>query len=185
MIYTDFSVSIRKMIDGDRQYNGRSAIIGTPSSFLSKCGVDSNQYITVTKNVISKAMRCEIRDSNGRLKSNTGHGLSFELIIHALQELDFPPLVFKGSAANSLLIITTVPNEKMRNIVIAMELNRCEGFSLVNSIRSIYGRDNLSFYISKNIDEGKLIGINKNKADEMLRSIGKSYPKENTFISCE
>lgn len=185
MIYTDFSVSIRKMIDGDRQYNGRSAIIGTPSSFLSKCGVDSNQYITVTKNVISKAMRCEIRDSNGRLKGNTGHGLSFELIIHALQELDFPPLVFKGSAANSLLIITTVPDEKMRNIVIAMELNRCEGFSLVNSIRSIYGRDNLSFYISKNIDEGNLIGINKNKADEMLRSIGKSYPKENTFISCE
>ncbi|MBP5553973.1 MAG: hypothetical protein J6X94_03775, partial [Lachnospiraceae bacterium] len=28
-------------------------------------------------------------------------------------------------------------------------------------------------------------GINKNKADEMLRSIEKSYLKENTFISRE
>ena len=28
----------------------------------------------------------------------------------------------------------------------------------------------------------KLLAVNKEKADDLLRSIGKSYPKENTFI---
>ena len=65
----------------------------------------------------------------------------------------------------------------------AIELDRQEGFSEVNSIRSLYGRDNFSFFISDRIDSGKLLAVNKEKADDLLRSIGKSYPKENTFIS--
>ena len=68
-------------------------------------------------------------------------------------------------------------------IVIAIELERVEGFSKVISIRSIYGRDNIDSYISTNIDNNNLLAARKEKADELLRSIGKSYPKENTFIS--
>ena len=41
----------------------------------------------------------------------------------------------------------------------------------------------LSFFVGDNIEKGNLLAANKKKADGLLRSIGKSYPKENTFIS--
>ncbi len=43
--------------------------------------------------------------------------------------------------------ITGIKDSKSRNIVIAIELDRHEGFTEVSSIRSIYGRDNLAFFI--------------------------------------
>ena len=67
--------------------------------------------------------------------------------------------------------------------MVAIELDRGEGFTQVISIRSVYGRDNLAYFIEDNIKKDNLIAMNKQKADELLRSIGKSYPKENTFIS--
>ncbi len=79
--------------------------------------------------------------------------------------------------------MTSVKDEKDRRIVVAIDLGRREGFVQVNSVRSIYGRDNLDFFVGKNIDEGNLLGIHKEKADEMLRSMGKSYPEENTLIN--
>ena len=67
--------------------------------------------------------------------------------------------------------------------MVAIELDRGEGFTQVISIRSVYGRDNLAYFIEDNNKKDNLIAMNKQKADELLRSIGKSYPKENTFIS--
>lgn len=43
--------------------------------------------------------------------------------------------------------------------------------------------ENLKFFVGDNIEQGKLQAANVEKADELLRSTGKSYPKENTFIS--
>ena len=92
-------------------------------------------------------------------------------------------LVFKGRQKESILVITDVEDLKGRKIVAAIELNRMEGFTAVNSVRSVYGRDHLDFYIGENIENGNLLAAKKEAADELLRSIGKSYPKENTFIS--
>lgn len=66
---------------------------------------------------------------------------------------------------------------------IKVQDDRQVGFTQVNSIRSMYGRDNLDYFIGENIENGNLLAANKRKAEELLRSIGKSYPEENTFIS--
>lgn len=92
-------------------------------------------------------------------------------------------MFFRGTHENSLLAITSVKDDKKRNIVISIDLNKQESFSYANSVTSIYGRDNLERYIEKNIDNGNLLAVNTNKADKMLHSIGKSYPEENTFIN--
>lgn len=105
------------------------------------------------------------------------------LIIQSLIELDSPTLIFKGRQEGSILVITSVKDQKDRKIVVAIEFNRQEGFTQVNSIRSVYGRDNLDYFIGENIENGNLLAANKEKADELLRSMGKSYPEENTFIS--
>ena len=92
-------------------------------------------------------------------------------------------MIMKGRIEGSILAITSVKDGRGRNVVVAIELDRGEGFTQVTSIRSVYGRDNLAYFIEDNIKKDNLIAMNKQKADELLRSIGKSYPKENTFIS--
>ena len=183
MIADDFAVNLRKMIEGDNKVTSSPLVVGKPSEILSKCGANIEQDITITKKVIDKAMRPELRNKEGRMVGNTGHGLTEKQIINSIKELDSPTLVFRGRHEGSLLIITSMTDDKDRNIIIAIEFNRQEGFAQVNSIRSIYGRDKLEYFIGDSIDSGNLLAAQKQKADELLRSIGKSYPKENTFIS--
>ena len=183
MISKSFEDELHKMIAGDKLVSSRPLLVGTPSDMLSACGADASKDITITKKVIEKAMRPELRDEEGRLKGATGHGLSEDEIVLAIKEIDEPALAFKGRSKDSILIVTEIKDSKSRNIVVAIEFNRKEAFTEVNSIRSIYGRDNLPWFIGENIEKGNLLAASKKKADDLLRSIGKSYPKENTFIS--
>ena len=178
----DYISDLYRMIAGDKKVCSKSLVVGKASGVLVGCGAEAGCNITITKKVVDKAMRAEIRDEDGRMLGSTGHGLTTEQIIQAISNIDNPIIVFKGKEG-SLLLITDVRDYKERFIVIAIELKRQEGFEDVVSIRSIYGRDNLDFYIGESIEKGNLLAANKEKADEMLRSIGKSYPKENTFIS--
>ena len=182
MISPFFSEELRKLLEGDESLASKPLIVGRPSVILSRCGADINQDITITKKVIDKALRPENRDECGRMIGNTGHGLTEKLIVQSLTELDSPVMIFKGRKEDSILIITNIEDYKHRNIVVAIEFNREEGFNRVNSIRSVYGRDNIDYFIGENLEQGKLLAVNKEKADDLLRSIGKSYPKENTFI---
>lgn len=183
MITKEFEAALHLMVMGDKNITSKPLTIGSPSEILVKCGAKKDDLITITKKVIDKSMRQEIRDVNGRMIGNTGHGLTEQMIVASIKELEEPLMIFKGKQNNSLLILTEVIDQKERNIVIAIELERLEGFSKVISVRSIYGRDNINNYICMNIDDNNLLAANKEKADELLRSIGKSYPKENTFIS--
>ena len=183
MISVEFTSEFRKLIAGDKKVASRPLVVGKPSYILSRCGANKDQDITITKKVIDKAMRPEVRDKDGRMVGDTGHGLTEKHILKSLAELDSPMLIFKGRHEESILVITGVEDQNDRNIVVAIEFNRQETFTQVNSIRSIYGRDNLDYFIGENIDNGNLLAANKEKADELLRSIGKSYPEENTFIS--
>ena len=108
-------------------------------------------------------MRAEKRDSDGKMTGITGHGLSEGEIVQAIMNLDSPTMVFKGKTDKTILVITEVSDNKGRNIVIAIEFDRKESFSEVNSIRSVYGRDNLLWFIGKNIDDRKLLVIKKTK----------------------
>lgn len=178
-----FRKNLHSLINGDRKLASKPLVIGKTPYSLAICGANSNLLLTINKKVINKALRPEVRDENGKLVGKTGHGLSEDNIIQALNEIKNPAMIFKGSHDNSLLVITNIKDINNRNIVVAVELNKKEGFETVNQILSPYGRDNLSEYIEKNIDNGNLIAINKEKANEMLHSIEKWYLKENTFIS--
>ena len=183
MIIETLEEDLHKAIKSNKQVISRPIRVGKASYVLSQCGVKADQDITITKKVISKAMRCENRDENRRLVGNTGHGLTETHIVSAIKELESPIMIFRGRNEKSLLVITSILDLKGRHIVIAMECERQEGFTSVTSIRSIYGRDNLAFFIGENIENGNLLAAKRKEADELLRSIGKSYPKENTFIS--
>ncbi len=173
IIQKELREKLQALLSGGRSASDKPLVLGSPAPVLAGCGVDVSKTITITKKVLVKAMRPEIRDASGRLIGNTGHGLSLNMVLEAIIELDNPAMIFKGNRIDSLLVITAVVDGIGRNIVVALELNHKEGFTEVNSIRSLYGRDNLAFFIEDNKKSGKLLAHNKEKADNLLRSIGK------------
>ena len=124
MISLVFEGNLQKMIDGEKPYISRPLIVGKPSVILIQCGADAEHSITITRRVIDKAMRHEVRDTNGKMIGNTGHGLTKKLIVSAIRELENPTMVFKGRKKGSILVITNTKDQKNRNIVIAIEFNR-------------------------------------------------------------
>lgn len=180
---TTFSESLEKLLTGDQITASKPLIVGRTPNSLVISGASADMNLTITKKVIDKAMRPENRNEEGKLVGSTGHGLSKELMKQSLFALKCPLLVFRGSRDQSLLVITEIRDDKDRTIVVAVDLERQEGFEQVNSIRSTYGRDNLERFIEESIKGGRLVAVNKEKTDEMLRSIEKSYLKENTFVS--
>ena len=137
MIETGLDNNLQLITSGDKLTGSRPLVIGKPSEILIRCGADAEQNITITKKVIDKAMRPEVRDETGRMVGNTGHGLTLPMLVAAIKELDAPALIFRGRQVNSLLIITSIKDGRDRNIVVAIEFGRQEGFSYVNSIRSL------------------------------------------------
>lgn len=177
-----FRKNLHSLLGGDKRLASRPLVIGKTTNILAICGADENLQLTITKKVIEKAMRPEIRDENGNLIGKTGHNLSEKQLIDSLSELKNPVMVLK-SKNNSIVIVTTLFDDKNRNIIVPVDLSVKEGRITVNSIRSSYGRDNFSLFIEKNYNDGNILAINKEKANEIFQSIGKWYPKEETFIS--
>lgn len=134
MISNEFESKLFRVIEGDRIECSRPLVVGSPSEALIKCGAKENEPITITKKVIDKAMRPELRDNNGRLTGSTGHGLTVTMLVKAIRELESPVMVLKGRREGSILTITSVIDDRGRNVVIAIEFDRLEGFTRVISI---------------------------------------------------
>ncbi len=62
MISKEFVTNLKKMIEGDQNVSCKPLVVGKPSLILSQCGANSETDITITKKVIEKALRPEIRD---------------------------------------------------------------------------------------------------------------------------
>ena len=178
-----FEADLKKLLSGDKKIASSPLLVGKTPASLAICGADGNLDMTITKKVIEKCMRPETRDEDGRLIGKTGHGLRDSEILSAMMELHNPTMILNGKHDNSLVVLTEIKDTKNRNIVVAIDLSQNDGFRCVNNIRSLYGRDNLSMFLEQNMKDGKIIAVNKEKANRLLHSIGKSYPKENTTIS--
>lgn len=178
-----FKSNLHKLISGDKQLASRPLVIGKTPYALAICGANENLDITIKKSVIDKCLRPEVRDDDGKLIGKTGHGLSEELLSNALLNIKNPVFVLNGSRDGTLVAITDLTDSKNREILVAIELNKRDSFGEVNNITSAYGRENFREYLEWQFESGNVIAANKNKADEMLHSIGKKYPKENTIIS--
>lgn len=175
--------NLRKLLSGDRALASKPLAVGKTPNALVICGANGDLELAIKKSVIDKCLRPEIRDSDGKLKGKTGHGLTEELLLQALNNIKNPAMILRGSHENSLVAVTNLRDQQGRAVIVAVELNKAEGFREINNITSTYGRNNFTEFLNQKAERGEIIAVNKDKADEMLRSIGKKYPEENTFIS--
>ena len=179
----NFKDNLHRLLNGNRQLASRPLVIGKTPYALSICGANGELPLMITKKVIDKCMRPEIRDEKGKLIGKTGHGLTEEEISKLYSQLQIPVLIFYGNHSNSLVVITDQTDSKNRGMLVAIDLNIKDQRHRVNQITTYYGHEHFDYFIKDNIERGNLLAINNEKADKLFQSIGVSFPKEEKFIS--
>lgn len=180
-----FRKNLHSLINGDKKLASRPLVVGKTPNVFAVCdkSINIDNDLVITKKVIEKCMRPEIRDENGKRLKNSGHNLSEEKLVKALESLKEPVMILKGSLDNTFVAITDFKDDKDKEIIIAIEYNKIGDVGKINSVSSVYGKDKFPTYIKENIQKNNLIAINIEKANKMLLSIGVDFPEANTFIS--
>ncbi|MCM1523787.1 MAG: hypothetical protein NC120_04945 [Ruminococcus sp.] len=173
------------MIKGDNKLASKPLVIGKTPNIFAICdkSVNADNDLVITKKIIEKCMRPELRDETGKRLKNSGHYLTEKQLAKALDNLKKPVMVLKGSLDNTFVAVTDFKDNKGKEIIIAIEYNKVGDVGKINSVSSAYGKDNFPTYIKDNIKKNNLIAVNIEKANKMLLSIGVDFPKANTFIS--
>lgn len=163
------------ILDADRPKNMPVMVGETPNS-LAVAGADRKLKLIIYPRTIKKCM--------GKPEDiYHGHDLSFKILKKLPSELRNPVMIFKGSIPDSLVAITSLKDKNNKEIIVAISINKKEKRQLVNRVSSIYGKDDIHNYINKQINQGNLIAVNTQKANEMLQSLELQLPSEETFIS--
>ena len=179
-----FEADLKKLISGDKKLASSPLLVGKTPASLAIFGADGTLNITITKKVIDKIMSPEIRDSNGQRTKKSGHFLSESQLVNALENLKNPVMVLKGSQDNSLVAITDIQDDKGQQILVSISLSDNGSVDDVNRITSAYGREGFSDYMKQQINQHKnVLAYNKEKANDLLLSIGVDFPEANTIIS--
>ena len=125
-----------------------------------------------------------ITQENGSDSANY-HGLGVELI-KKLPELISDPVMIMDSispdakAQNSIVIVTQMVDNKNRPVIGAIKLN---GFGRQNSkiisaniLTSAYGKDNFQSFIERNIKQGSVLYVDKEKSQALSVNPGIQFP---------
>lgn len=150
-------------------------ICKTPN-VLALGGADLGLDIIINPKTIIKCM-------SKASKLHHGHDLDKDVFKYLVFELRNPVMLLKGSKDNTLVAVTDLKDRQNRPIIVTLALNRRNVHHLANQITSAYGRNNFNDYLRRQIDNGNLIAVNKNKANQMLQSAGQQSPIEETLIS--
>ncbi len=105
------------------------------------------------------------------------HAISLDEIKRLPEQLNDPVLLFKGSRPASFVALTELKDKSGIDVICAVHLERTQDRIKVNRIASLYGKDNIVDYVSRNIAEGNLLDASKEKAPTWLSSRGLQLPK--------
>lgn len=111
-----------------------------------------------------KDLENAVANSKSGTKSHTeGHDISKEEIYKLSEALRNPIMVLKGNkrSQNSVILITDLTNKKGEKVFVPIALDRQNG--RISTISSLYGKKNLSKYISEHTSD--ILAINKEKVD--------------------
>lgn len=176
-----FAANLHNVVKNNVRINKPLTIGVTPNSLVI-CKADPSLEFTISKTVIDKCLKPEIRDENGRLSGKTGHGLSEEQLLNALDNVKNPTMILQGNKPNSLVVITDLTDNSDRQILVSIMLNKMGSSAEINDVTSAYGRKDFANYIEEQVNSGKLLAMHTEKANKLFQSIGKKYPEPDKFI---
>lgn len=136
------------------------------SEVLQAINLPANK-VSVEQDVLKKINALE----TVKVGKSYGHDIDVATIKKIPEFLADPVMVFtSASQKGSYVIMSETVDKKNRTVMVAMEINKLSGVSIVNNITSAYGRNDNNFFIEQ-IKLGNLLYQDKKRSLEW--SIGK------------
>lgn len=136
---------------------------GTPR-ILQECGADNLPFV-INKGVLDKVTKGK-------------HGIPVHDLRNLQNVIDDPIAVFRSAGEHESIVVLTEIKEGGNNAVVAIHLNAKRGWSEINDIASIHGRD--TFNIQTWMKERRTLYYNTKKTLALFRSSGLVVPVEVT-----
>lgn len=174
-----FSLDLHNVIQNNIKIN-KPLRVGTTPNLLAICGANSELDLTISKSVIDKCLKPEVRDKSGKLLGKTGHGLTEKKLLEAINNIKNPSIILHGNRHDSLVVVTDLKDSNDRQILVSILLNKKGNSAEINDITSAYGRKDFAEYIEKQTEH--IIAIHNKKAEKLFQRIGKKYPEPDKFI---
>jgi len=144
-------------------------LLDTTPLILQEHGIPNNP-ISITPSVLKKILENDLNVYHG-------HNISVDILKDLPNQLENPVYILKGKDGKK--IIVTEYYVENRPIITILEIDRKEGRTNVNSVRSLYDKQNTVFM--EWIKDDSIVEYeNKEKSKVLLQSIGNQYTKEVT-----
>ena len=188
--YGIFKDNLDKYLSDTNKRNRPIDVCTTPKSLLA-IGA-KNLPVVMNPNDIDKCLAS--REAN---KNKNSHNLSVDELTKLPELIADPMMIFKGQKEGYITVVTDVLDQNGNPFVVGVELDIQEKNHRVNRIASMHGRERASKnfiasngkevkgFIPRNIEEGNIISLNKEKATNFLRSTGLQLPEGKEFATSE
>ena len=157
---------VNKVLDNklSKQEKSKPFRIGKTPDKLIQAGFPDNN-ISIGYKIIEKA-----QDNR-----NPDHNLSKETISKVYQALDNPIAVIKAeqnknekTPNNRYSVVVDLKDDAEKYVLVAFEINKKDGNTLLNDIRSIHSREDYTPLIDKAFNENRLIKVDRDKIKDLL-----------------
>lgn len=167
----EFRKLLSKLLSGDEYVSSKPLFVGITPYAIDCCINNKGLELFVSKSVITKCMRAEIRDKSGKQTKRSGHGLTKQQINDIVWAIKRPIMIIKGSQPYTVAIMTDLKDKHNRYIFAFVALNIVGATASINTISSAYGRNKLEDYLKKCIENDMIMAVNIEKVDEIRLSI--------------
>lgn len=150
-------------------------VLGSTSKYLQAAGI-ADEPIVMAQSVVEKAQRKATIDTHG-------HSLSDHVLLKLPEMLNKPVLLLRSDTVpNAAVIVTSTVDSERNPVVVALHLNRNNGFDVVTRVASLYGKENIHDFLADQMLRGNLLGYSKKEADRLLHRDGLYLPRRNTAV---
>lgn len=151
---SNFSYEIDCVLNGKYNSNNQVKARDYTPKILVDNGVKDLPMLMTAKHIKSTILtEEEAKSKKNFIKNVNYYGLGKELLIEAINSMDWPLEIYKKSS-NNYIIITEIKNKRGDNIIIPIKVNGKGIYNDVyieeNQITSVYGKRNLDNYIKNN-----------------------------------
>ena len=159
-----FAQEVDRFLSGEMKIH-ETISLGTTPNVLKILGSQSESVI-ISQSVIRNSMNDESIHMHGH---SSGHNIPADTIKEISDAIRNPIAVMLGNRADTVVAITQLKNQDDKNIFVPIALDKVGNNMQVNSITSVFGKDNIERYLIGH--QNNYLAVNKEKASELLADI--------------
>lgn len=156
------------LIEKGKMNGSNSLYVGKPSDSLKSVGFSDAPF------AMNQSDYRKSRREAGNNKHYSSHAVPYEFFEKLPQNLSDAPMFIDNVAKVSVITPYGMKDTKGNNsfVIAGVWKNQQMESDTVNLVKSTYPLDDIAVRIQRAAEEGKLVITNKNKAEEMLATIG-------------